>query len=82
MRGQELSPQQRERIIGAHLLGTKGIIIATQLSIPSSTVYDAIKRYKKKTLHILTHVPDDQNPSLNVTSVYYNVMFEKTVSHL
>jgi transposase len=48
MRGQELSPQQREQIIGAHLSGTKGIIIATQLNISSSTVYDTIKRYKKK----------------------------------
>ena len=47
MRSFELSPQQREQIIGAHLSGIKGIVIATQLDIPSSTVYDTINRYKK-----------------------------------
>jgi transposase len=47
MRGPELSPQQRVQIIGAYLSGTKGVVIATQLDIPLSTVYDTINRYKK-----------------------------------
>src|SRR5581483_9973767 len=47
MRGSELNPQQREQIIGAHLSGTKGKIISSQLGIPSSTIYDTINRYKK-----------------------------------
>lgn len=47
MRGNELSEAQRERIIGAYLSGTKQTVISTQLGIPSSTVNDTIRRYKK-----------------------------------
>jgi DNA-directed RNA polymerase specialized sigma24 family protein len=47
MRGNELSTSQRERIIGAYLSGAKQRVISTQLGIPTSTVNDTIKRYKK-----------------------------------
>ncbi len=47
MRGKELSPQQRDQIIGAHLSGVKGVVIATQFNIPTQTVYNTINRYKK-----------------------------------
>ena len=47
MRGNELSKSQRERIIGAYLSGAKQRVISTQLGIPTSTVSDTIKRYKK-----------------------------------
>ena len=43
----ELSNEQRERIIGAHLSGTKQKVISAQLSIAPSTVNDTIKRYKQ-----------------------------------
>ena len=46
MRGNELSEAQRERIIGAHLSGIKQTVISKKLGIPTSTVYDTIKRYK------------------------------------
>jgi len=43
----ELSNEQRERIIGAYLSGTKQKVISAQLSIAPSTVNDTIKRYKQ-----------------------------------
>ena len=47
MRGRQLSHKQRDQIIGAHLSGVKGAVIATQLNIASQTVYDTINCYKK-----------------------------------
>jgi len=47
MRGKELTSEQRERIIGAYLSGIKQNVISTQLNIPTSTINDTIKRYKK-----------------------------------
>ena len=47
MRGKELSPQQRDQIIGAHLSGAKGRVIAEKLDIPIQTIYDTIKRFKE-----------------------------------
>jgi len=45
--GKELSPQQCDQIIGTHLSGIKGVIIATQFNIPTQTIYNTINRYKK-----------------------------------
>jgi transposase len=47
MRGNELSKAQRERVIGAYLSGIKQNVISAQLNIPTSTIYDTIKRYKE-----------------------------------
>ena len=38
MHGKELSSEQRERIIGAHLGGVKQNVISAQLNIAPSTV--------------------------------------------
>ena len=58
MRGNELSEAQRERIISAYLSGTKQTVISTQLGIPSSTVNDTIRRYKKTGSAIPEKRPD------------------------
>ncbi|CAI2184893.1 13523_t:CDS:1 [Funneliformis geosporum] len=47
MRGNEVSKTHRERIIGAYLSGIRQRVISTQLNIPTSTVSDIIKKYKK-----------------------------------
>lgn len=47
MKGKELTSEQRERIIGAHLGGVKQNVISAQLNIAPSTVNDTIRRYKK-----------------------------------
>ena len=47
MLGKELSETLRERIIGAYLGGTKQVVIAVQLGIPTSTVNDTVQRYKE-----------------------------------
>ena len=44
----ELTAADRERIIGAYLTNSNFTVISLQLDIPVSTVYDTIKRYKKK----------------------------------
>ena len=46
MHKNEVSKTNRERIIGAYLCGIKQTVISKKLSIPTSTVYDTIKRYK------------------------------------
>src|SRR5947209_8791820 len=43
----ELSNEQRERIIGAHLSGVKQKVISVQLNIAPSTVNDTIRRYRQ-----------------------------------
>ena len=57
MRGNELSEAQRERIIGAYLSGIKQTVISEKLGIPTSTVYDTIKRYKDTGSAILEKCP-------------------------
>ena len=47
MTRKELSNGQREQIIGAYRCGVKPSIIAQNLDIPASTVYDTINRYKQ-----------------------------------
>ena len=47
MLGKELPETFRERIIGAFLSGVKQKDISVQLDVPTSTVNDTIKRYKK-----------------------------------
>ena len=47
MWGKELSSQQHDQIIGAHLSGAKGRVIAEKLDIPIQTIYDTIKRFKE-----------------------------------
>ena len=47
MHGNKLFITQHERIISAYLSGIKQKIISVQLGIPTNTVNDTIKRYKK-----------------------------------
>ena len=47
MHENKLSKAQRERVIGAYLSGIRQNVISTQLNIPTSTIYDTIKRYKE-----------------------------------
>ncbi|CAB4396462.1 unnamed protein product [Rhizophagus irregularis] len=47
MRGKKVSKTHWERIIGAYLSGIRQRVISTQFGIPTSTVNDIIKKYKK-----------------------------------
>ncbi|CAI2200298.1 15497_t:CDS:2, partial [Funneliformis geosporum] len=75
MRENELFEAQCERIIGAYLSGIKQTVISTQLSIPTSTVNDTIKRYKetgsaipeKRPVRSLSDITSRLNSSLDTT---------------
>ncbi|CAG8609897.1 14261_t:CDS:2 [Cetraspora pellucida] len=47
MRGNELTNEQRDQIIGAYLAGSNASKISAALSIACTTVYETINRYKK-----------------------------------
>ena len=82
MWGKELSPQQCDQIIGAHLSGAKGRVIAKKLDIPIQTIYDTIKWFKKTRIpHSTLYSGRSKSLSTHIKQLLCCELFANILSH-